>query len=189
MTKALLFSFYLAWALLIGCKDLSHKNQFNCYSTAINLLYTTCHVDTVYVALNFPNFKVNEGKFPEQIFYYNDLNENQNKYIEIIPNNYFWHFHLLDNVNTVVNQKSSKEVHFSRFNYSLNMQLDNSINSHRIFLVFSPIYFDEADNNGFFIVSEINNIKIGSTKIFYVCKNENFYEVYDQIYVHRFMPY
>lgn len=183
------FSFILVCALFTRCNDLKKKEQFNCYADAINLLYTTHHVDTVYIAKNFPNFKVNEGKFPEQIFYYNELNENQDEYLEIIPNNHFWHFHLLNKVKTVFNKRNDKEVHFSRFNYSLDMPLTNSVNYDRIFLVFSPIYYHVEDNIGFFIVSEINNIRISSTKIFYVFKNNNSYEICDQINIDRFMPY
>jgi hypothetical protein len=175
--------------ILMSCHANKYNGEFDCYSEAINILFKRRSVDTVYLATNFPNFKVYEDEFPEQIFYYNDLDENQNKYIEILPNRHFWNFHLLDKVKTVVNKKNSKEVNFARFNYSFKMKLDENPNLGRTFLTFSPIYYNEENDKGFFIVSEINNINIGFTDIFYICKNNNSYEIFDQISVHRFMPY
>ena len=148
-----------------SCHTDKYNGEFDCYSEAINMLFKKRSVDTVYVATNFPNFKVYEGKFPEQIFYYNDLNEYQNKYLEIMPNKYFWDNLLLNKV------IMHNQYYFARFTYSFEMKLEKNPNLDRTFLTFSPIYFNEEDNNGFFIVSDINNINIGFTTIFFVSKN------------------
>lgn len=171
-----------------SCSSIQYTEEFNCYADAINSLFKDHHVDTVYVASNVSNFKVAEGKLPEQIFYYHDLNENQSKYSEIFPNSSFWDHNLLNQIKTHVNKRNNTEVHFTRFNYNAQIKWEKYPNFNRTYLTFSPIYYNNIDNNGFFIVAEINNLNIGFTSIFYIKKNHNSYEIFDHIKIHRIMP-
>lgn len=180
---------FLMCNLHYSCKYLNTQTQFDCYSEAINILYSKNFVDTVYVANNFPNFRVEAGKFPQEIFYFNDLDENQYKYVEIKPDSSFWHFHLLDKVKPAINFINKKTVYYERFDYSFNIHLENNISKSRVFVVFSPIYYNEKANNGFFIASEINNVRIGSTKVFYIHKVEGCFNLVDHVFIHRFMPF
>lgn len=182
------FSIFIIFTFF-SCNSKKSQSPFDCYSEALNLLHSKDFSDTIYVATNFPDFKVSEGKFPEEIFDYNDLIQNQNDYLEIIPDNKFWHFHLLNNVKPAINRKNKKNVHFTRFKYSVHLKLEEYPNFNRTYITFSPIYYDKTNNNGFFIGSEINNIKIGSSTVFFVRNDKGLFTLYDHVSIHRFMPY
>jgi|SRR5690606_10776957 len=182
---------YLVIAVIIfgSCNSGQYSGEFECYSEAINILFQKCNVDTLYVATNFPDFNVREGKLPEEIFDFNDLDRNQTNYIQIRPDSLFWNYKLFNHVKPIFNKKKRNLVHKARFSYSFDMKLEQDPNLNRTFLTFSPIYFDTKENKGFFIASEINNIKIGFTTTFFVSRFEEKFVIFDHVLIHRFMPY
>lgn len=172
----------LLLSALHQCKKPTYNGEFDCYAEAINIRIKNRNVDTVYIARNFPNFKINNGKFPEEIYYNHNLSKDQSEYNDIIPNAYFWDKLLLNKISI------RNKYHFARFEYSYNMHLDISTKFNGTFLTFSPIYMEKNGYKGFFILSEIKNKKTSFTTLFYVCKIGNNYEIFNHFDIYDFMP-
>lgn len=171
----------------LSCRDKLVEN-FDVYTESINIEFQDSKIDTVYIANNFPNFKINDGKFPDYIYDWGDLNRNDHEYIKIIPNSKFWDNTLFKNV------RIKNPILFKRFDYHFenfytNMNFQQGPNLNRTYLIFSPIYFDEKNNKGFFIVSEANNINVGFTTAYYITKESQKFVISSEATVPRFLPY
>ena len=175
-----------ALILLLSCRD-KPIDKFDVYSDSINIEFKDSKIDTVYIANNFPNFKIKVGKFTDDIFEWGNLNRNEHEYIEIIPNSKFWNNTLLRSV------KTKNHIQFKRFDYHFenfytNMGFQEGPNLNRTYIIFSPIYFDEKNNKGFFIVSETNNRNIGFTTAYYIKKENQKFIISSVATLHRFLP-
>lgn len=168
--------------LYLSCGVNKSYEDFECYTASINFLFKKRQIDTIYIANNFPNFKLKDDEFPQSIFYYDGLIEDNCLYDEIIPPKYFWYHFLLKTIDI------KNPVHFKRFNYSIDFKLQEGPNLKRTYLIFSPIYYDNLKQKGFFIVTEANNINIGFTTIFYITKLGTKYSILDAINIHKYLP-
>lgn len=171
---------------LLSCRAKPIEN-FDVYSESINIEFKDSKIDTLYIANNFPNFKIKDGQFTDDIFEWGNLNRNEHEYIEIIPNSNFWNNTLLRSV------KIKNQIQFKRFDYHFEnfyakMGFQEGPNVNRTYLIFSPIYFDENNNKGFFIVSESNNINIGFTTAYYIKKENQKFIISSVATLHRFLP-
>lgn len=163
--------FCLYIIFIFGCNNTSPKvqdnftNYYDIYAEAFKKHYGNDNIEKIYIALDFPDFKMFEGDFFFEVFDYTSF-KNNNNFIEEIPNKDKF-------IHTFNSKFKNRNIEYIYFNKFVNDTMLLKENKNPIF-VFSPIYFDSLQGFGFVLISRFNNYKNYNSSVTYFQKKIRF---------------
>ena len=136
-------------------------------------------IDTIFIVNQFYDFRNINNNFPEDLFYYGFLDEDSIYQPQKMDYN-FW--------NTLLKKYKSFRNNIINYSDVGYININGEFDSTKLYIIFSPLYFNNKKDKGLFIISSINSLKFGTTKAFYIKKTKGIFKIDGIRNIHKFVP-